>query len=873
MAMRTWYRDKWIHPILLIASILLIVGCAKLEKAEVLHMDNYMDSYANPFPSLEQEWDDYGNGDPFVMRYNGQYYLYVSTKDHRVGIKAWRSNDLIDWSYIGLVADDAESTGAYAPEVVYWNGKFYLYTSPAGNGHYVYESQSPEGPFQRVTDNVGMSIDGSVFIDDDGRWYFTHAGTSGIVGVTMPSPTEFDNGQVIEGAYLGHWTEGSMIIKRNGLYYMTLTGNHVFSKGYRIHYAVAEQSPLGPYVMPQHNPIAIHTEGDFYSLGHSSTVLGPDMDSYYLVYHNLLGRSSEGPPVRAMNIDRLVFNGSKMDLLGPTSFKQPVPRMPELAAHLNEGIDEQLWRSRQHEQGGIIVSSASTAAAFTVEYNFSIEQSDEQGALEFMFNVQDDEHYDAVVLLPNERKLTVASIRGGIATELAASELLPDMDLAALHTVRVVQHEHGLDVYWDSLQQLSLNAAGNIVNDRATASSNATVEAAAAEVPVAVNAEAVDNAVAVDVASEATGGAIGYRYDRLTATLYYTAFANAAAGSSDYDVLKPIPGTVEAVHYLQGEKSGYFVAEKSEQAPIRAADGVHIEETDAGDYAVQLENNKDWLRYGVNVAETGDYVVAMMVDSRLGDAELELIVDDEHATRYKLQMQELTADASLDSSNSESWRKVRLGTLKLDQGYHTITVRAVKGKLLWSNMSFAAVDASSYSFEHLLEDSTAESMHGQWQINDGWHSGLNDQQDAKLYGGEANWSDYRVETKLRLGDDASGNAGVMLRVTNESDFPHQVTDALIGYYVAVTPTKLELYKLNYDSVMLHAEKMKLPRNEEIALTVEAVAETITVYVNDSEVFSYTDANPLLVGKLGLRSQLAKDIELTDLSVTSIAAKD
>jgi len=806
---------------LLAGAVVMMAGCAKLEQLEVLPMEFETVTYTNPFPALEEEWEDYGNGDPFILRHNGQYYLYVSTKDHRIGVKAWTSDNLLDWRYVGLVAEDAESTGAYAPEVVYWNGKFYMYTSPAGNGHYVYESTSPAGPFQRVTDNLGMSIDGSVFIDDDGSWYFTHAGTTGIVGVPMSSPTEFGLGQVIEGTFLGHWTEGSMIIKRNGLYYMTLTGNHVFSKGYRIHYAVSDHSPLGPYTMPQHNPIALRTEGDFYGLGHSSTVLGPDLDSYFLVYHNLLGSSAEGPPVRSMNIDRLVFNGSKMDLLGPTNVEQSAPRMPELAAHLDQQVDEQLWSSERDEQGGKIVSMQETAPLFTAEYNVAIEQSSQQGQLEFLFNYKAPDQYDAVVLLPHEQQLKFIRVNNGALVELAAKELLPGMDLSALHTLRLVQHEQGLELYWDGLQQLKLDASGS-------------------------------------------GGAIGYRYEQLTPSLQYTAFSNTAAGSSDYDVPKPIPGTIEAVHYLQGESRGFYTSSQNEHAPIRKADGVAIEKTGQGHYAVLLQNSKDWVRYAINVAESGEYAISIMSNSEQSDAELELLVDDKHSNRYKL-----SRSAREANDEAEAWKKMRLGTIQLEQGFHTIIVRASKGSVLWSNMSFDAVDSSSFHIENLLEGSTSEDVHGDWTFQEGWYSSSNSQQDVKLYGGSTRWSDYSIETKVRLGDDASGNVGILLRVMNESEFPHQVADALSGYYVAVTPTKLELYKLNYDSVMVHAEKIKLPTNEDITLRVEAVAETITVYVADDKVLTYTDPYAFMVGKVGLRSQFANSIELTDMSIQSI----
>ena len=60
--------------------------------------------------------------------------------------------------------------------------------------------------------------------------------------------------------------------------------------------------------MPDHNPLLISTSGDILGIGHSSTVKGPDLDSYYIVYHALL----DTLPNRTMNIDRIVFNGKKV---------------------------------------------------------------------------------------------------------------------------------------------------------------------------------------------------------------------------------------------------------------------------------------------------------------------------------------------------------------------------------------------------------------------------------------------------------------------------------------------------------------------------------------------------------------------------------
>ena len=126
------------------------------------------------------------SADPFIMRYNGYYYLYATNGSRN--LLGYKSNDLYLWEPVdngvlnpGYVYDynaDPSSPGSpypYAPEVIYFNGKFYMITSPSGNGHFVLESDSPEGPFVNVSGNIGLSIDGHYFIDgkDENIYLFT----------------------------------------------------------------------------------------------------------------------------------------------------------------------------------------------------------------------------------------------------------------------------------------------------------------------------------------------------------------------------------------------------------------------------------------------------------------------------------------------------------------------------------------------------------------------------------------------------------------------------------------------------------------------------------------------------------------------------
>ena len=273
-----------------------------------------MTTYQNPI----QTHGDFA--DPFVLRFNGRYYLYCTNP----GVRCWQSDDLLHWTMMGEVIPEDEFPGLvpFAPEVVYENGWFYMYTSPHGLGHYVLRSNSPLGPFRKITPNIGHAIDFSIFIDDDGAWYAYWADDRGILGCRMVSPTEFGTPQYI-GAYLHGWTEGPFVVKRDGMYHLTYTGNHFLSKGYRIHGASAAH-PLGPFTDYDHNPLAVRTEGAVVGLGHSSTVCGPDLVSDWMFYHNL-----NPDKTRDLDLDRVLFRGNDSFLLGPTSAPMPAPKRPE----------------------------------------------------------------------------------------------------------------------------------------------------------------------------------------------------------------------------------------------------------------------------------------------------------------------------------------------------------------------------------------------------------------------------------------------------------------------------------------------------------------------------------------------------------------
>ena len=153
-----------------------------------------------------------------------------------------------------------------------------MYTSPAGRGHYVLTADKPEGPFVKATDNFGLSIDGSVLIDDDEQMYFTYASDNGIIMARMNDMLSVNTSKLplLLNTSIGGWTEGPYILKRDGIYYLTFTGNHVASDGYRIAYATANTLEGGydyNFTRAVNNPLALGTETELKGIGHSSTVL------------------------------------------------------------------------------------------------------------------------------------------------------------------------------------------------------------------------------------------------------------------------------------------------------------------------------------------------------------------------------------------------------------------------------------------------------------------------------------------------------------------------------------------------------------------------------------------------------------------------
>ncbi|MCK4982060.1 MAG: family 43 glycosylhydrolase, partial [Victivallaceae bacterium] len=123
--------------------------------------------------------------DPFILKHDGVYYLYCTADTHLtdLGIPVYKSTDLVNWEGpcgagphgLALYKDDVWGDRMFwGGDVVEKNGKFYMY--PTVEEHLVVAvSDSPIGPFvqkdKKPMHESPKEIDGSVFIDDDGKAY------------------------------------------------------------------------------------------------------------------------------------------------------------------------------------------------------------------------------------------------------------------------------------------------------------------------------------------------------------------------------------------------------------------------------------------------------------------------------------------------------------------------------------------------------------------------------------------------------------------------------------------------------------------------------------------------------------------------------
>lgn len=216
------------------------------------------------------------NADPFVLLYEGKYYLYATNEQRgsSTGFEVFVSDDMSTWENGGYViwpgCGAIGDRGFWAPEFLVRDGKiFVVYVA---NEHLAIASAtSPYGPF--VQEKLAWisetkAIDGHFMVDYEGNTWlyyvrFDHGNVVYCARISDDLKTLDEENEVFllraEDSIPwevvdSHVCEGPFVLKHNGKYYLTFSCNHTRSEDYAVGYAVSSR-PDGPFIRYENNPI------------------------------------------------------------------------------------------------------------------------------------------------------------------------------------------------------------------------------------------------------------------------------------------------------------------------------------------------------------------------------------------------------------------------------------------------------------------------------------------------------------------------------------------------------------------------------------------------------------------------------------------
>lgn len=119
--------------------------------------------------------------DPYVVTYNGMYYMYGTIGEDRgeKNLYVFRSTNLSDWEEGKVIFTLSEDSWGlqelWAPEVHIYKGKYYIFVSILGKhglrGTQIAVSDTPDGMFIPITNKPctpmdSSCIDGSLYVED-----------------------------------------------------------------------------------------------------------------------------------------------------------------------------------------------------------------------------------------------------------------------------------------------------------------------------------------------------------------------------------------------------------------------------------------------------------------------------------------------------------------------------------------------------------------------------------------------------------------------------------------------------------------------------------------------------------------------------------
>jgi len=206
----------------------------------------------------------------------------------------------------------------WAPEVVRWDGRFYLYDpamrdgTPGNEGNRVGVAVAgrPEGPYRDGGVVIPeAAIDGSPYRHTDGTmWIYFTAEFGNALGLKpgsvcmhrLKSPVAVDGApQVVFQNY--EWQEGPCAFPAGGKLHLLFSTGNWGDETYAVRSAAGDR-PEGPFV--DSGAVLLQTNESVKGPGHCNWFIGPD-DRPWLVYHGWdVGHTARMPRIAPMDVER-----------------------------------------------------------------------------------------------------------------------------------------------------------------------------------------------------------------------------------------------------------------------------------------------------------------------------------------------------------------------------------------------------------------------------------------------------------------------------------------------------------------------------------------------------------------------------------------
>ena len=297
--------------------------------------------------------------DPSIVRVGSDYYMVNSSFIFFPCIPISHSTDLVHWEVIGHAItnpdwahiDDLEGgRGYWAPDISYFNGKFYITATLRYNDdvdvkrrQIVVSSEKPEGPYSEPAFIEEDGIDPSIFTDKDNRRYMLLNRGARILELGEDCTKKISDAELLYYGTNKRAPEGPHLLYKDGYYYLFEAEG---GTGLMHQVTVSRSKTLkGVYEPCPYNPIMTQRDYDapITCCGHGKPVETQNGE-WYMVYlcnrlldgeYGILGRETCLDPVTWTADGWPIVNS----LNGP-SYLQKKPNLPAMDTEEKSRFDD-----------------------------------------------------------------------------------------------------------------------------------------------------------------------------------------------------------------------------------------------------------------------------------------------------------------------------------------------------------------------------------------------------------------------------------------------------------------------------------------------------------------------------------------------------